>query len=336
MVRTVDVHNHLFPKVWLDYIENNPGVIKMKRTGPTTMHFYVHDQPISHINLPGHYLLEPRIEDMDKSGIDTQMLSLTTPGVEFLPPKDGVTWAKKINDAFAEASQKYPGRFYPLAALPYQDVDEALKELERAYRELKVKGLTIFSNIDGKPIASPEFFPIYEKAQEYSLPFFVHPGVPLTLDVLKKLRLSPGLWGFTLDTTMAIASLIWQGVFEKYPGLKMIHAHLGGVIPYTAQRMEDCWRTGSKEIGLDLPMTPSEYYKRQVYPDSVSAYLPAMRCCLDFVGPEHICMGTDYAHRIGIWDKAIDYIKQLNLSEEDTDNILGGNAARIFHLEKGK
>jgi aminocarboxymuconate-semialdehyde decarboxylase len=97
--------------------------------------------------------------------------------------------------------------------------------------------------------------------------------------------------------------------------------------------MEDCWRSYSEEdLGLKLAKTPSEYYKSQVYPDSMSAYLPAMRCCLDFVGPRHICLGTDYAHKIGNWEQAVTFVKELGLSEEDTNSILGGNAARICKI----
>jgi len=279
--------------------------------------------------------VEVRIKDMDGCGIDTQIISLTMPGVEELPVDEGVKWARKINDYFAEVCRKYPGRFYAYATLPYQDVSEAVKELERAHKELEVKGITIYSNLNFEPLFSPEFYPIYAKAEEYGLPFFIHPGVPLTRETMEKHKLINALYGFTLDTTVAVVSLIWQGVLERYPGLKIIHAHLGGMVPYLVQRMEDCWRISStyKGLGLELPKTPSEYYKRQVYPDSMSAYLPAMRCCLDFVGPRHICLGTDYAHGIGNWEEAIAFVKGVGLPEEDTNNILGGNASRIFRIE---
>ncbi len=333
MVRIIDVHNHLHPREWMDYLEKSKGRVRMERTGPASMCFYVGDNILSRISNIGHYDVKARVADLDKCGIDTQMLSLTVPSVEFLPADEGVKWARKVNDYFAEVCHKYPGRFYALATLPYQDVGEAVKELERACKKLGVKGITIFSNIDGRPLASPEFYPIYAKAEEYGLPIFLHPGVPYTVEITKKLKLSNGLYAFTLDTSMAVVSLIWQGVLEKFPGLNIIHSHLGGVVPYTVQRMEDSWRVHAKTLGLKLSLTPSEYYKRQVYPDSMSAYLPAMRCCLEFVGSSHICLGTDYPHGIGNWEQAIDYVRRLGLPEEETNNILGGNAARIFKLE---
>lgn len=206
----------------------------------------------------------------------------------------------------------------------------------RAYKELGVKGITIYSTLNFKPLFFSEFYPVYAKAEEYGLPIFIHPAVPLTREAMEKHKLINALYGFTLDTTMAVVSLIWQGVLERYPGLNIIHAHLGGMVPYLVQRMEDCWRVSStyKGLGLELPKTPSEYYKRQVYPDSMSAFLPAMKCCLEFVGPGHICLGTDYAHSIGNWEQAIDFVRQLGLSGEETNNILGGNAARICKIIK--
>lgn len=334
MSKSIDVHNHLFPKEWMDYLEKRKESPKLERTGKS-MVFYSHDVFCSRITHAGHFDPAARIEDLDRCGIDTQILSLTVPSVEELPVEEGVKWARKINDYFAEVCQKYPGRFHAYATLPYQDADEALKELHRAYSELGAKGITIFSNVNFKPLSAPEFHPIYAKAEECGLPIFVHPAVPFTEEIMRKHKLHPGLYGFTLDTTIAVMSLIWQGILEKHPGLNIIHAHLGGMVPYLAQRADDCWRTYLErgESDMRLPLTPSEYYKRQVYPDSMSAYLPALRCCLDFVGPGHICLGTDYAHSIGNWENAVAFIKELGLPEEDTNNILGGNAARIFNIE---
>lgn len=334
MVKTIDVHNHLYPKEWMDYLERNTHSPRMERTGPTSMIFYVQDYAVAHVDKPGHYDPEARIRDMDEAGIDTQILSLTIPSVELIDTDEGVTWASKINDYFADVCQKYSGRLHANATLPYQDVDAAVKELERAYKELGVKGITLFSNINGKPIASPEFYPIYAKAEEYGLPIFIHPAAPLTLEIMRAHKISVALYGYIFDTTIAVMSLIWQGVLEKYPGLNIIHSHLGGVIPYTAGRIEDCWRSFSGELGLELAKPPSEYYKSQVYADTISYFLPAMKCCLDFVGAEHICLGSDYAHRIGNLEHAIDWVKQLCLSEEDTNKILGGNAARLYRLEQ--
>jgi len=304
----------------------------MKRTGPTSIVFSAEGVPFAHISKVGHYDPEARLIDMDKYGIDINILSLTTPGVELVPAKEGVLWAKKINDYYASLCQKYPNRFHAYAALPYQDMDEALRELDRAYNDLGVKGIMMFSNIDGKPVASPEFYPVFAKAEEYELPILIHPAPPLTADVMKKLKLPSPLFGFIFDTTMVIMSLIFNGALAKYPKLKLIHSHLGGVVPYMVGRIDDSFNSYSKEYGLDLPKAPSAYYKEQVYVDSISYHLPAMRCCFDWLGSDHIMLGTDYAHPIGHIEDAIRYIKDMGLSDDDTAKILSRNAVSIFKL----
>jgi aminocarboxymuconate-semialdehyde decarboxylase len=333
MSRIIDVHNHLFPVDWVKHLEKGSGTLTMKREGPTAFTFYSNGIPFTHVTNPGHYDPEARLKDMDKYGIDVNVLSLTTPSVDLVPAKEGVLWAKKVNDYFAELCQKYPKRFYAYATLPFQDIDEAVKELERAYKDLGMKGVMMFSNISGKPIASPEFYPIYAKAAEYDLPIMIHPCPPLTLDVMKKLRLPTPLFGFIFDTTMAIMSLIFQGVLEKYPKLKFLHCHLGGVVPYMVGRIDDCFRAYKDEYQFDIPKAPSEYYKEQVFVDSISYHLPAMKCCWDWMGPDRIMLATDYAHPIGHIEWAIQYVNDMKLSAHDTDKILGGNAARVFKLK---
>lgn len=335
MTRTVDVHNSFYPKEWLDYLEKRKKSPRAIRTGPTSLLLcVVDDYAGAHVDKPGHYDPEARIRDMDSAGIDTQMLGSSIPSVELLEAKEGVIWAKRMNDLFAEVCKKYPGRFYAHITLPYQDVDASLEEIDRC-KKLGFKGIMMFSNLNGKPIASPEFHPIYAKAEEYGLPIFVHPASPpRTQAIMEEHKVAAALYGYTLDTTLAIMGLIWQGVLEKYPNLKLVHAHLGGVVPYTAGRLEVCWPAFAKELGLKLSKKPSEYYQKQVYVDTVSGYLPAMKCCLEFMGADHMCLGTDYAHRIGYVEDAVGIVKRMGLSKRDTDKILGENAARIYNLDK--
>jgi aminocarboxymuconate-semialdehyde decarboxylase len=332
MAKVIDVHTTLYPKIWLEYLEKRKTSPTMERTGPNSMKISVNGYAVSHIERPGHYDPEARIRDMDKAGIDTQVVAVSVPSVETIESREGVEWARRINDYFAEITQKYKGRLYAYAVLPYQDMDAALRELDRAHKELKLKGIKMFSNINGKPITSPEFLPIYAKAEEYDLPIFVHPASPMTLEIMRAHRVSASLYGFLFDTTVAVMSLIWQGVLEKHPALKIIHAHLGAFVPYTVGRLNDCWRNFSQELGLKLKKLPSEYYQDQVYIDTISYFVPAMKCAHEFMGTDHILLGTDYAHSIGNLENAIDWVKKFGLSQKDTDKILGGNAARLFKL----
>jgi aminocarboxymuconate-semialdehyde decarboxylase len=135
---------------------------------------------------------------------------------------------------------------------------------------------------------------------------------------------------------MAVLSLIFQGVMAKYPNLKIVHGHLGGMVPYFVRRLQDSYKGYGKEWGVVLDESPDITYKTRVYPDTTSFYLPAMKCCLEWVGPEQMCIGTDYAHRVGDPEGAIKSVKDLGeqagLTQDQVDMILGKNLETLFNL----
>jgi aminocarboxymuconate-semialdehyde decarboxylase len=335
--RTVDCHNHWYPPDYLAYLVSRTEPPYARQTGPTSYVCYAPGNVIvAHIDRAGHYDLNARIEDLDKAGLDTQIMSITIPGPEMLPVKEGIYWAKRTNDAFARAVQDHPGRFYAYAGLPWQAPDEAVKELERCHRDLGVKGIQVFSNVNGEPLFLDKFDPLWALANELDLPFLVHPTVPLTASVMDMVRIPYQLYGYTLDTSMAVISLIFNGVFQKYANLKAVHSHLGGMVPYLVQRLRASWKGYAKEWGLELDETPDITYATRVWPDTTSFYLPAMRCALEWVGPGHLVVGTDYAHRVGDPEGAIQAVKDLgasvSLPQDETDMMLGKNAEALFKL----
>jgi predicted TIM-barrel fold metal-dependent hydrolase len=335
--RTVDVHCHWYPKDYMEYLisrgsGNSPYCI---HDGGTHYRMWYNDVCVAHIDRAGHYDLEERVRDIDKAGLDTQILTITIPGPESLERDKGIYWAKRLNDQLAAACSKYPGRFYFMASLPYQDADEACKELERC-KQMGCVGVQMFSNFNGEPVYLEKFHGIYEIANKYELPFLVHPAKPLTASVMDKMRLPYQLWGYTLDTSMAVLSLIFQGVLEKFPKMTLIHGHLGGMVPYFVRRLQDSYKGYAKEWGVELKESPDITYKTRVYPDTTSFYQPAMKCCLEWVGSSQMMMGTDYAHRVGDPEGAIKAVKDLSaqfgLKPDEVDLILGKTAERIFKL----
>ena len=335
--RTVDVHCHWYPTEYMDYLisrgkDKTPYCI---HDGGTHYRMYFKGVPVAHIDRAGHYDLEARIRDLDAAGLDTQLLSVTIPGPETLEKDAGIYWAKKCNDHLAGAAQKYPGRFYHMATLPYQDVDAACEELERC-KKMGAVGIQMFSNVNGEAVFLEKFHPIYEIANKYDMPFLMHPAVPLTASIMDMMKLPYQLWGYTLDTSMAVMSMIFQGVFAKYPKLTIVHGHLGGTVPYFVRRIQDAYKGYGKEWGIELKEQPDITYKNRVYPDTTSFYKPAMKCCLEWVGPQQMIIGTDYAHRVGDPEGAIKAVKEVGaefgLNQDQVDLILGKNAERIFHL----
>jgi aminocarboxymuconate-semialdehyde decarboxylase len=195
----------------------------------------------------------------------------------------------------------------------------------------------MFSNVNGEAIFLEKFHPIYELADKYDMPMLLHPTLPLTASVMDMMKLPYQLWGYVLDTSMAVMSMIFQGVLAKFPNLKIIHGHLGGTVPYFVRRIQDAYKGYGKEWGIELKESPDITYKTRVYPDTTSFYSPAMKCCLEWVGPEHLIMGTDYAHRVGDPEGAIKAIKEtgaeMGYNQDQVDLMLGKNAERIFHLK---
>jgi len=335
--RTVDVHNHLYPREYLTYLAGRKGQRqRAEQTGPNSYLLWDEDVVVAHIDRAGHYDPAARIADLDKAGLDTQIISKTIPDPSVLPKDEGIYWSKKVNDHYAEVVAKYPGRLYAMACLPYQDPDAACKELERCIKDLKVVGIQMFGNCNGDVMFDPKFDGIFKLANDNNLPVMMHPTVPLTKDAMKKSRIPYQLYGYTLDTSLATVALIFNGVFQKHKNLKMVHVHLGGVVPYLVRRLKDSWKGYSKEWGLALDENPEETYRKRVYPDTASFYLPAMKCCLEWVGAEHIVMGTDYAHRVGDPEGAIKAItdlgKQAGLTPAQVDRILGKNLEELYRL----
>jgi len=335
--RTVDVHNHFYPREYIDYLESRQGRwCRAIKTGENSYVMKAGDVIVAHIDRPGHYDMDARIRDLDAAGMDTQVISKTVPGPELLEPEAGVYWAKKINDHFAEEAAKYPHRIFTMAALPYQNPEEACKELERCHKELGVKGIQMFSNCQGDVMFDPRFDEVFATINKLKLPVLMHPTVPLTAAAMDKSRIPYQLYGYTVDSTLAVISLIFNGVFEKYPNLRMIHSHLGGIAPYLVRRLKDSWKGYSKEWGLELSQNPEQTYRERVWPDTTSFYLPAMKCAMEWVGVEHLMIGTDYAHRVGDPEGAIKSIMDLadetKLSDKDRNLLLGGNAEKFFGL----
>jgi len=256
------------------------------------------------------------------------LITVTTPGTHFEEPATAVEMARRVNDAFA-AAVKTRRHFASLATLPLNDPAASVVELERAMTVLGLPGAMVFSNVNGVALADKAYEPLWKKANDLGAVVYIHPAHPLGVEAMEQYWLMP-LVGFLMDTTLAAAHLVFAGVPERYPRITWVLCHMGGAIPYLAERLDRGFEAFG-ECRANISRPPSEYLK-QFYFDTVNFDVNAIELAIKFAGADHILAGSDYPHQIGSIPKMLDAIRRLPVSDTDRAKILGGNAARILKL----
>jgi aminocarboxymuconate-semialdehyde decarboxylase len=276
--------------------------------------------------VPGHRDLDYREGVLRSHGVDMQVITFTTPGVHFEAPETAVTMARAVNDAFAR-EVKQRKHFSALATLPLNDPAASVREFERAMTELGLPGAMVFSNVNGTPLASAAFEPLWKKANDLDAVIYIHPAHPHHVEAMEEFWLT-ALVGFLFDTTLAAAHLTFAGVPERYPNIKWVLTHMGGALPYLAERCDrgyeafaDCRRFISKP--------PTEYFK-QFYYDTVNFNPDAIEFAIKFAGVEHIMAGSDYPHQVGSIPKMLASLQAIDVTDEQRRMILGGNAQKLL------
>jgi aminocarboxymuconate-semialdehyde decarboxylase len=324
----IDFHNHVYPPKYIEAIQTGPSAYEVT--------FDADNNPVLHspgdynILVPGHRLMDVRQGVIEAAGVDKQIISLTAPGTLIETPERSVELSRMINDIFAEIQDEHEDRFPALATLPMNAPDACVPELERAISELGLKGVTIFSNVNGIALSDQRFWPIYKKANELNIVFFIHPTYPMGVEAMEEYMLMP-LVGFLADTTLAAASLVFSGVVERFPNIRWVLAHLGGAVPYLAERFDRGY-AAFPQCRDNISKLPSEYLQENFYYDTVNFDVTALQFAIDFAGVDHLVAGSDYPHQIGSLEKMLTSINQLGLTPEEKAGILGENAARLLGL----
>jgi uncharacterized protein len=297
---------------------------------------------------PGLSDLDIRFRTLDQFPDVRQLLTIAGPNIESITePRDTVELARIANDGLAELVARYPDRFIGAAAtLPMNDVDAALLETERAIEQLGFRGVEIFTDICGKPLDRPEFFPLYEKMQEYDLPILLHPRrTNTTADYVEEEKskfLVYTNFGWPFETSKAMARLAFGGVFEHFPRLKVLTHHAGGMVPFFAKRVELSWDFNEKLMGYQrdgqvLSHPPIDYYKRFYCDTAIQGNTRALMCALDFFGVDQMLFATDspYDDEFGVrvYRETIPAVEAMAISDVDKQKIFEGNARRIFKLK---
>ena len=330
-MKVVDVHNHFYPPAYLDALRSGNSVVKVTMDSGGDPH--IHYPGDYNIAVAGHRDIAYRHEVLEKEGVDTQVITLTTPGTHVEAPGYAAHLASLTNDAFAAIVDQRAPRFAALATLPLNDPAASLTELRRAVEQLRFPGAMLFSNVNGIALADQRFWPLYEYADAKGAVLHIHPTSPVGVEAMTQYWLMP-LVGFLMDTTLAAAHLVFSGVGERFPRIKWVLGHLGGAIPYLAERLDRGYHAFS-ECRANITRPPSEYLKTWHY-DTVNFDQNALELAIKFAGVDRILAGSDYPHQIGSIPSMLEALRALPVSEGDKAKILGGNAARIYGLVGAK
>jgi len=323
----LDLHTHYYPESFFQKIRDTPSEFSFDKdpTGRTIIkyrgaRFFGITPPMTDV--------AKRIEDMDRVGINVEVVSLSTPNVFFADEKRQPEIARMVNDAYAELIAKHPKRFKGFASIPMDAPEAALKELHRAIDELKLNGVILLSNIRGNPLTAPAYRPFFEEANRLKLCILLHPMLPANSEPFREYVLGP-IIGFPFDTTLAVARMCYDGLLRDFPDIRWIIAHLGGAVPYLMERLDNGFRDFA-ECRVKIDQLPSTYLKRLYY-DTVTFSPYTLNLARDLVGADHLVMGSDYPHLLGSIDRAVSSIESLTIPQQENQRIFEGTALSILN-----
>lgn len=295
---------------------------------------------------PAAYDLDTRFRIMDKYEPIVQVINLW-PWLGTIAYSDkAVDLAKRGNDALAELVMKYPERFVSaIACLPMNNMDDMLRETDRAINDLRLRGVMLHTPINDKPLDSAEFMPLYEKMSRYNLPIFLHPVRNANYSDYKTEQISKyqifSLFGWVYETTVAMTRLVFSGIFEKYPNLKFITHHCGAMVPYLEQRIIQFYDAHEMHYGdkynLGMTKSPINYFKMFYNDTALYGNTPALMCAYAFFGAEHLLFGCDVPYgdsQLGFrnYRQTLNAIEEMDISESDKKKIYEDNARNLLNL----
>ncbi|HYL89962.1 MAG TPA: amidohydrolase family protein [Burkholderiales bacterium] len=274
-----------------------------------------------------------RLRHMDEQGVDMQVLSFGSPGCQMFSADVAIPMAKDANDRLQQAVEKHPARFAGFAALPTADPKASVEELERCVTKLGFKGAMIHSHQQGEFLDAKKYWPIWERAEKLGVPIYLHPALPhpqvvkAYFDGYEELARAP--WGFAVDTSCHFLRLVFSGLFDAYPKLKIILGHLGEGLPFAMHRLNDHSMHAAKRRGLKKP--PIQYLRDNlVVTTSGNWFEPAFVCTLLALGADSIVFAIDWpyeSNKVGM-----DFFRHLSISDSDKEKIAYRNAERLLKL----
>jgi len=329
----IDIHTHILPKHWPDLRKKYGygGFIQLEHHKPCCARMLIDGKFFREIE-DNCWSAETRIEACDQSGVDVQVLS-TVPVMfsYWAKPDDALDLSRLLNDHLASVVKAHPSRFVGLGTLPMQAPKLAIKELERCVKDLGLPGVQIGSHVNDWNLSHERLFPVFQAAEELGAAIFVHPW-----DMMGKERMPeywlPWLVGMPAETSLAICSMIFGGVFERLPNLRVAFAHGGGAFPATIGRIEHGFVVRPDLCAVDNQVNPRDYVGR-FYLDSLVHDATVLDFLINTVGENRIALGSDYPFPLGehVPGKLIESMP--NLSAKTKARLLGGSALEWLGLE---
>ena len=327
----VDFHAHVLPRAWPDLCERygDPRWPTLEHVDPCSARIMVDGQVFREVT-DQLYVVERRLADMERTGIDRQVLS-TVPVMfsYWAQPRETREMSRYLNEHLAETVRQHPDRFSALGTVPLNDPTMAIEELERCVTEWGMAGVEIGTNIAGVDLDDERFLPFFQRAAELDTTVLIHPW-----QVVGAGRLSRYYFLYTVampsETAFAVGAMIFGGVLSSAPGLKVVFAHGGGSAPYIIGRMQRGWDVW--EPARERSARPPRELLRECYFDSVTWDAQSLEFLVERVGGDRVVLGSDYPFIMGE-ERPGEILSESAIGSEDREAILGGNALRLLALD---